>query len=849
MNTKLCLLSLSVFFFSNIVKAQSTLDVIKEYYQKQGLLTQKNSSSDKTDIIILNEDNSKSLGVNIVNIQQTFNGIRVYNGLGKVLIKEGKIFSEKNAFSRNITIAGLKQSKAQFSEEILKQRLGLKEAVNITYLPDIYFENNGVFILAKELMVKDKSSSDVWYVVAEAETGEVLQKINQTHYCNFNNISDNVRIKPGLELVSSVEINKEYKTLLPPGASYHVFALPHEAPSFGSRSIVNNPWDQTASPEGWHSDGTNNYTNTQGNNAYAYSDQDNADTPGYSPDGGSNLNFNFPFADGRYENPMAYRDAAITNLFYMNNKLHDIFYRFGFTETARNFQTNNFDKGGIGNDAVRAEAFDGSGLNNAFFNSGYEMMVNGTPFSEAPRMQMYLWDRIETANDPIIRYQYNSPASMVNRPTAITAGADFGSLLLSGQTVTGDVMLSIPDEACSPLVAGSMNGKIGFAKRGTCSYASKVKRMEEAGAIGTIIYNPLSVIPFTMPNDNTVGPINIPSIMMGKIEGENLMNQLNSGVTVNVTLNFDYKGFKHSSLDNGIVTHEFGHGISDRLTGQGYNCLNSAEQMGEGWSDYFALLLTARPGDTSGVARGLGTYMNGESTTGGGIRMVKYSPDFTVNNYTYAKTNEAFNSHEIGFVWATMLWDLTWKYVEKYGYNSDVIASTTSGNARVLQIIMDGLKLQSCNPSFIDARNAILEADAIGNAGADQCMIWNTFAKRGLGLGASAGADNISDDQVEDFTVPQECIVTVASKAAKEEERKFVVFPNPTYDEFFVGNIDHSSKEVKIRVFDIYGKLIFSDSRDSISKKAISTKGFVKGIYMVHIQQGNKVQTEKLIVR
>jgi hypothetical protein len=52
----------------------------------------------------------------------------------------------------------------------------------------------------------------------------------------------------------------------------------------------------------------------------------------------------------------------------MNNKMHDIFYKFGFTESARNYQTNNFGRGGMQGDAVRAEAFDGSGLNNANFN-------------------------------------------------------------------------------------------------------------------------------------------------------------------------------------------------------------------------------------------------------------------------------------------------------------------------------------------------------------------------------------------------------------------------------------------------------------------------------------------------
>ncbi|RXM50950.1 hypothetical protein BOQ64_15930 [Chryseobacterium sp. CH25] len=260
-------------------------------------------------------------------------------------------------------------------------------------------------------------------------------------------------------------------------------------------------------------------------------------------------------------------------------------------------------------------------------------------------------------------------------------------------------------------------------------------------------------------------------------------------------------------------------------------------------------MLTTKPGDTSALARGIGTYTSNQPTTGVGIRPAKYSPDFQVNNYTYAKTNTVSGPHAIGFIWATMLWDLTWKYIEKYGYNSDVLASSTSGNAKVLQIVMDGLKLQSCNPSFIDGRDAILRADLVGNAGADKCMIWNTFAKRGLGVNASAGASNVANDQVEDFTVPAECNAALATDEVKATGSKFIVFPNPTYDEFFVGNIDKSSKEVKIKMFDMSGKLVFSDSRESVSKKAISTKQLQKGVYMVHIQQGDKTQTEKLIVR
>ncbi|MGG5209562.1 T9SS-dependent M36 family metallopeptidase [Chryseobacterium sp. MIQD13] len=867
MNKRLFLLPISMaafFAFSNM-NAQNSKTLVQDYYKKSNQLNQKNNTNNaNVDVIILNEDLSASLGANIVNVQQTYKGLRVYNALGKVIIKGDKIVSEKNDFNRNITVASQGNAVDKFSDSTLKQNLGLSDISKVDYLPNIYFEKNGVYVLAKEIFVSDKNSSDVWHVIADAGSGEVLVKNNMTLSCNFEKHDtqinesktsmplDSESLSAGtLQNTQGVTLtNLVNTTLLPSNASYNVFPLPTEAPTFGPRTILSNPWDLTASPEGWHSDGTNNYTITRGNNVYAYSDKDNTNTPGYSPDGGASLNFDFPYAEGRYINPFNYKDAAITNLFYMNNKVHDVFYKFGFTETARNYQTNNFANGGIGGDAVNAEGFDGSGLGNANFHPGYETVISGTTYLMAPRMQMYLWDRAQTTADPISRYQYNSPANIASRPKVISYGAAFGPLLFDGQTVTGNLALSTPADACTAVPAGSLTGKIAVVTAANCAFTVKTKNLQNAGAIGVIEYHPFSDTPQAM--GGTDATITIPSIMVGKTEGQYLAGQITAGTVINATLAFDYNGFKHSSLDNGIMVHEYGHGISNRLTGPGYGCLsetNSAEQMGEGWSDFFALMLTARPGDTSSLARSMGTYAKDQPTTGVGLRPAKYSPDFTVNNFTYGSTNTMTESHAIGFVWATMLWDLTWKYIEKYGYNNDVLASTTSGNAKVLQLVMDGLKLQACSPSFIDGRDAILQADVLGNAGADKCMIWKAFAKRGLGVNASTGSKTVMTDQVQDFTVPAECNTVLSTQDIKTADNKFIVFPNPTYDEFFVGNLDKSSQDVQIKIFDMSGKLVFSDSRDSQSKKAVSTKGFQKGVYMVSIKQGEKIQTEKLIVR
>jgi hypothetical protein len=139
-------------------------------------------------------------------------------------------------------------------------------------------------------------------------------------------------------------------------------------------------------------------------------------------------------------------------------------------------------------------------------------------------------------------------------------------------------------------------------------------------------------------------------------------------------------------------------------------CLNNAEQMGEGWSDYVGLMLTMEPGDQGSDIRGIGTYATGQPTDAQGIREAPYSTDFAVNNYTYADSNNNVSQpHGIGFVWATMLWDMTWLLIDEYGFDPDLY-NGTGGNNIAIQLVMDGMKLQNCSPGFVDGRDAILEA-------------------------------------------------------------------------------------------------------------------------------------------
>ncbi|MGJ7449800.1 M36 family metallopeptidase, partial [Aquipuribacter sp. MA13-13] len=84
-------------------------------------------------------------------------------------------------------------------------------------------------------------------------------------------------------------------------------------------------------------------------------------------DGGADLTFDFE-AD-LSEHAQDYREAAVTNLFYMNNVIHDVMALYGFDEEAGNFQAFNYGGGPGGGDHVRAEAADGGGTNNANFST------------------------------------------------------------------------------------------------------------------------------------------------------------------------------------------------------------------------------------------------------------------------------------------------------------------------------------------------------------------------------------------------------------------------------------------------------------------------------------------------
>lgn len=624
------------FLFATVLVAQNSSKAINKQLNQS--VEQSNLLEEDAQWQITSETISKISGVHHIYYRQLFNGIEIYGTESSIhILSNGKVLTEDSKFIKSTAekfkgtnSPGLSAAQAvkavalqlgySMTEPLtsLEAKRGLEKAtllsdggMSLSPIPAelVYtLTDEGDLVLAWDISIQEKQQHDWWSLRVNATTGQIINKVNWMLSCGVNHDHsthiNEVSFNTNLYDIPNYEAPKA-TTMAACNECYEVIALPLESPYYGQRSILNQPADATASPFGWHD--TNGvagaeYTVTRGNNVNAYEDGDH---PGYQPEGGSNLDFTgFPFSQD-YSFSNQYEDAAITNLFYLNNAYHDIMYQYGFDEASGNFQENNYGNGGAGSDSVNAEAQDGSGTCNANF---------GTPPDGGnPTMQMY---------------------------------------------ICGD---------------------------------------------------------------------------------------------------------KDGDFDALVVLHEYTHGISNRLTGgpAQAGCLYNDEQMGEGWGDFIGALLTIKDGDDGTEARTVGTYLFDQGIGGQGIRNNPYSTDMTVNSETYDYIKNQFDTHTIGEVWAEMLWEVAWGLIDEHGYDANPYNFTgdinqDAGNIIALAIVTEGMKIQPCSPGFVDGRDAILAADQAIYGGANACIIWDAFAKRGLGFSADQGSSNSVNDGTEAFDTPSQ---------------------------------------------------------------------------------------------
>jgi hypothetical protein len=185
-------------------------------------------------------------------------------------------------------------------------------------------------------------------------------------------------------------------------------------------------------------------------------------------------------------------------------------------------------------------------------------------------------------------------------------------------------------------------------------------------------------------------------------------------------------------FDPSVIYHENTHGLSNRLVGGGSgSCLGGLQSggMGEGWGDLMGSSFLNNPV--------VGAYVTGNTTRG--IRQFPMSNSpFTYNDIKNGTLNEV---HNVGELWAATLWDVR----------------KLTNAATLEQLVVSGMKLTVCQPTMLNARDAILQADANVFGGANRCKIWQAFAGRQMGTGASSPNHNSTTQIVTSTTQPADC--------------------------------------------------------------------------------------------
>lgn len=741
----------------------------------------------------------KFANVTMAYLQQTYKGVDVYNALTTVAFKDGKVVSVttsrmadveklitnktakpflapaealRNAAANvNLSLVGtmilLRQTPD--GQEFEYDKLGIGFNNIIVRLMWTNTEEDEHLKLSWQVGIHTLKGNDYWLIKIDALTGKLLRKENLKVNCSWKPMHNHSNQCYELEEYKVDNAKGEKGTEAISSAKYKVIPYPFMDPDHVVPTLVTDPWKIFANTDAttlkWNSDGTKDYDSTRGNNVLAQEDRNGNNGSGKGGRSKTALpDLEFNYTPDFIKSPIdsLNQGFALTNLFYWNNILHDMEYQYGFDEASGNFQANNFGRGGKQNDYVLADAQDGSGSDNANFAT--------PPDGSSPRMQMFRFN--------FTLCTVNQPLSFDGLKSATESDFSNKNKLEDKGPITGDVVLYNDSAATTHLACVSaanpaaLNGKIALLNRGECSFIIKVKNAQKAGAIAAIVIdNVPGEYPIPMGGeDNT---ITIPAVMVSYETGDTMTQLLAQQLTLNVTLNGGL--LRDGDLDNGIITHEYFHGVSNRLTGGANNvsCLQNKEQMGEGWSDYNALMMTtdwsiAKITDGS-LARPIGNYAVGWPTNFPGIRYYPYSTNFSINPWTYDSmalskrfTNKEFGNlpvyseHLVGEVWCVMLWEMTWEIIKTEGINKTFWdAKQKGGNSVAMMLVMEGMKLQKCSPGFVDGRDAILKADTVLYGGKYSRAIWTAFARRGLGYSADQGKNSDIKDGKAAYDLPE----------------------------------------------------------------------------------------------
>src|SRR5690606_33979175 len=105
--------------------------------------------------------------------------------------------------------------------------------------------------------------------------------------------------------------------------------------------------------------------------------------------------------------------------------------------------------------------------------------------------------------------------------------------------LTHEVVAAAPLDACAPLTnPGEVAGNFALVVRGTCTFTEKHLAVQDAGAVGIIVFNNVPGDPITMGGESA--GINFPGLMISLDDGTLILGALAAGETVTATISADH---------------------------------------------------------------------------------------------------------------------------------------------------------------------------------------------------------------------------------------------------------------------------------------------------------------------
>lgn len=144
--------------------------------------------------------------------------------------------------------------------------------------------------------------------------------------------------------------------------------------------------------------------------------------------------------------------------------------------------------------------------------------------------------RALTAGASTVGHFIGSPVTV----GAITYGAAAGDFATASATLTAPLGVVTTStgalaRACTSLPAGSLSGKIALISRGSCTFSTKIRNAETAGAVATLVVNITNGDPVAMAKDGTANQPTRPAYMLSLANKPALMTADGQTTTISPT--------------------------------------------------------------------------------------------------------------------------------------------------------------------------------------------------------------------------------------------------------------------------------------------------------------------------